>query len=70
MYLGVIRAEAELQQMYSSETNARPRRQIIHAMMASQSAKGLVEIARKKPTRSSKARGGSDAFQYENKGSN
>jgi HEAT repeat protein len=47
MYLGSIRAEAELQQLYGSESDPEIRRQIIHGLMASQSAKGLVDIARK-----------------------
>ena len=47
MMLGGMRADTELMQLYSSETDREVRRHIIHAVMSSKSPKSLVEIARK-----------------------
>ena len=42
-----MRAETELLQLYSTETNQDLKKRIIHSMRGANSAKGLVEIFRK-----------------------
>lgn len=47
MFLGGLRADAELMQLYPSETNLESKRRIMESLAGARSAKGLVEIARK-----------------------